>query len=97
MKTPAPRPTDASSNRDRKFNEQIFRNVEISGSCKVWPASTAPEGWIELDGTAISRTAYPQLFTLIGTTYGVGDGSTTFNVPNWAASAPSGGIYIMKA
>lgn len=44
--------------------------------------STAPNGWIKANGAAISRTAYSALFTAIGTTYGAGDGSTTFNLPD---------------
>jgi len=43
---------------------------------------TAPVGWLKCDGLAVSRTAYPELFGIIGTTYGAGDGSTTFNLPN---------------
>lgn len=39
------------------------------------------EGWLDCDGSAVSRTMYPDLFTAIGTTWGVGDGSTTFNLP----------------
>ena len=39
-------------------------------------------GWLLCDGSAIERSAFPQLFRLIGTTYGVGDGSTTFNLPD---------------
>jgi microcystin-dependent protein len=44
--------------------------------------STAPTGWLSCDGAAVSRTTYASLFAAIGTTYGTGDGSTTFNVPN---------------
>ena len=44
--------------------------------------STVPTGSLECDGTAISRTIYADLFSDIGTTYGVGDGSTTFNIPD---------------
>ncbi len=44
--------------------------------------STAPAGWLEANGAAVSRTTYAALFAAIGTTYGVGDGSTTFNVPD---------------
>ena len=40
-----------------------------------------PVGWLECNGQAVSRTTYAELFELIGTTYGVGDGSTTFNLP----------------
>lgn len=43
--------------------------------------STAPAGWLVCDGSAISRTTYADLFAVIGTTYGPGDGSTTFNLP----------------
>lgn len=45
-------------------------------------ASTAPSGWLLCDGSAVSRTTYAALFAAIGTSYGVGDGSTTFNVPD---------------
>ena len=44
--------------------------------------SAAPAGWLMADGTAVSRTTYAALFAAIGTTYGAGDGSTTFNLPN---------------
>lgn len=42
----------------------------------------APTGYLKADGTAVSRTTYATLFTAIGTTFGVGDGSTTFNLPD---------------
>ncbi len=45
--------------------------------------STIPAGYLECDGSAVSRTMYPDLFSAIGTTYGAGDGSTTFNVPDY--------------
>lgn len=44
--------------------------------------NTVPEGFLELDGTAVSRSTYKALFSAIGTTFGAGDGSTTFNLPN---------------
>ena len=44
--------------------------------------STVPSGYLECNGQAVSRTTYATLFSFIGTTYGVGDGSTTFNVPD---------------
>lgn len=43
---------------------------------------TAPEGFLKCDGSAVSRTTYASLFTAIGTLYGTGDGSTTFNLPD---------------
>lgn len=55
--------------------------------------STAPNGHLLCDGSAVSRATYPDLFSVISTTYGVGDGSTTFNLPNAArrVSVGSGG------
>jgi microcystin-dependent protein len=48
----------------------------------TWNASsTVPTGWLECNGAAVSRTTYATLFSAIGTTYGTGDGSTTFNLP----------------
>jgi hypothetical protein len=52
------------------------------GFLGYWPTSTPPEGWLVRDGSAISRTVYAALFAVLGTTYGVGDGSTTFNLPD---------------
>lgn len=45
--------------------------------------STIPANFLECDGSAVSRTTYADLFTVIGTTYGTGDGSTTFNLPDY--------------
>ncbi len=45
-------------------------------------AHDVPEGWLECNGAAVSRTKYARLFKKIGTKYGAGDGSTTFNLPN---------------
>lgn len=52
------------------------------GSIVMWGAAVAPVGYVLCDGAAISRIVYATLFALIGTTYGSGDGTTTFNVPN---------------
>jgi microcystin-dependent protein len=52
------------------------------GDIKYTARSTAPTGWLKANGAAISRTAYADLFAVVGTTYGVGDGFTTFNLPD---------------
>lgn len=52
------------------------------GEVKIWPLATPPTGFLLCDGSAISRTTYANLFALIGTTFGAGDGSTTFNIPD---------------
>jgi len=61
-----------------------------AGSISMYAGSTAPTGYLLCDGSAVSRTTYADLFTAIGTTYGTGDGSTTFNVPNVKGKVPVG-------
>ena len=53
-----------------------------TGMIAPFAMSTAPTGWLECDGSAVSRTTYSDLFAALSTTHGVGDGSTTFNVPD---------------
>ena len=53
------------------------------GSIMLWPETTAPSGWALADGTAKSRTQFAGLFALIATDYGSGDGTTTFNLPDF--------------
>jgi len=60
------------------------------GSIVMYGKSTAPTNWLLCDGTAVSRTTYSDLFTVIGETYGEGDGSATFNVPDMQSSFPIG-------
>lgn len=56
--------------------------VDMIGEIKILAQSSIPSNCLPCNGAAISRTAYPELFAAIGTTYGAGDGSTTFNVPD---------------
>ena len=56
------------------------------GSVFWLAAQTAPEGYLICDGSAVSRTEYADLFAAIGTTFGTGDGSTTFALPNLQAA-----------
>lgn len=53
-----------------------------TGSIIMYGGLSAPPGWLLCDGTAVSRTVYATLFALLGSRFGAGDGSTTFNVPN---------------
>lgn len=55
-----------------------------------YAGATAPTGWLLCNGQAVSRTSYSRLFAAIGTTYGQGDGSTTFNVPDLRECNPVG-------
>jgi microcystin-dependent protein len=59
-----------------------------------YAGSSAPTGYLLCDGTAVSRTTYSALFAIVGTSFGAGDGSTTFNVPNMNGRVPMGaGTY----
>lgn len=66
------------------------RNATPSGVIEMYGAAVAPTGYLLCDGSAVSRTTYASLFAVIGTTWGVGDGSTTFNVPDYRGRAPIG-------
>ena len=62
----------------------VAGNVPVqSGSLIDYCGSSAPDGYLPCDGSAVSRSIYSTLFGAIGTTWGVGDGSTTFNVPDF--------------
>lgn len=63
----------------------------IAGEMKLWPNVTPPAGWLACNGATVSRTQYPNLFNLIGTTFGNGDGSgTTFSLPDMRGRVPVG-------
>ena len=53
-----------------------------AGAVQTFAISSAPTGWLSCDGSAVSRSTYSHLFAAICTTFGTGDGSTTFNVPD---------------
>ena len=55
-----------------------------AGSMMQYAGAAAPSGWLLCNGAAVSRATYAALFAVVGTAYGVGDGSTTFNLPNMA-------------
>ena len=62
----------------------------LTGEIRMYGGSTAPTGWLVCDGSAVSRTTYSALFAIIGTTYGIGDNSTTFNLPNFTSKMVRG-------
>jgi microcystin-dependent protein len=64
--------------------------ISPPGAVMPYAGSSAPSGWLLCDGAAVSRTTYAALFTAIGTTYGAGDGSTTFNLPDLGGRVPAG-------
>lgn len=66
-------------------------SVTPAGVIEAWAGtSSAPNGYLLCDGSAVSRTTYAALFAAIGVTYGSGDGSTTFNVPDFRGRSPVG-------
>lgn len=56
-------------------------------------SKSVPDGWLVCDGTQVSRTTYSDLYTAIGEAFGSGDGSTTFNLPNFEGRFPVGSRY----
>lgn len=66
----------------------------IAGEERFFAGAGVPDGWIEANGAAVSRTVYAALFARVGTTFGVGDGSTTFNLPT--RTVPTGYIACLK-
>ncbi len=71
-------------------NLQDIVNRSEVGAIKPWTKAAAPDGYLLCNGGAVSRTTYADLFAVISTTYGAGDGSTTFNVPNLQGKMPQG-------
>lgn len=86
--------TDTS--RVYQFNNPNWTDVTaslsfgITGEMRLFGGTAAPTGWLMCQGQAISRTTYANLFTAIGTAFGAGDGSTTFNLPDLRGRAPIG-------
>ncbi len=61
-----------------------------AGAMQMWGAASPPNGWLLCNGQAVSRTTYAALFAEYGTTFGSGDGSTTFNLPDMRQRFPLG-------
>ena len=81
---PTPAANDASSKiATTQFVQSALAAVSVfpAGLYGDFAMSSIPTGWLLCDGRAVSRATYPALFSAIGTTYGVGDGTTTFNLP----------------
>jgi len=72
----------------------LVSNSSITGEVKIFAGVNAPEGFFICDGRAVSRTAYARLFSVLGTTHGTGDGSTTFNLPDYRGQFLRGKVDI---
>jgi microcystin-dependent protein len=73
----------------------VVANTSPTGTINMWPTATAPTGFLLCNGATANRITYAALFAVIGTVYGAGDGSTTFNLPNFNNRSPigAGGLY----
>jgi microcystin-dependent protein len=75
--------------------DEAIRSLALSvplrsptGSVTMFAGAAAPAGWLLCDGSVVSRTTYADLFAVVGTSYGAGDGSTTFNLPDMRGRVP---------
>ena len=74
------------------FNGSDLTGIEGIPTATIvpWSSASVPTGFLECDGAAVSRSTYSALYAIVGTTYGAGDGSTTFNTPDLADNVPVG-------
>lgn len=80
----------ARTNLDVPSNSAFALASVPVGFVGYYPGSSPPAGWLKRNGAAVSRTTYAALFAVIGTTFGAGDGSTTFNLPEGRAEFDRG-------
>lgn len=73
-----------------ELNETIKETGVPTGSVTPFAGQSAPSGWLLCNGAAVSRTTYAALYAIIGTTYGSGNGSNTFNLPDLQGRFPLG-------
>lgn len=74
--------------QDEYGNNVIVRLPDWTGQPLLATTATPPDGTLVADGSEVSRASYPELFAKIGTTYGAGDGVTTFALPDWRDEFP---------
>lgn len=78
------------------FEERIKQDIYLVGEVKTYTGSVVPDGWLLCDGSEISRNHYPELFKVIGTTYGSGDGISTFELPEYTDTVSDLNYKIIK-
>lgn len=102
--------TDEKGHRANNSALETFGNIAFLGFVPIgglvaYAGTAPPAGWLNCNGAAVKRRAYAALFSILGTTYGAGDGSTTFNIPTYAQAADifggaspnsSSGIIIIR-
>jgi microcystin-dependent protein len=75
-------PTAGTDATNKTYVDTVSANAAPVGVIFPFAGTSIPSGWLLCNGAAVSRTTYAALFAVIGTTYGSGDGTTTFNLPN---------------
>lgn len=85
-------PTATSGDNSTQIATTAFVQINgtPTGGLMLWPTASPPANWLICNGTAVSRSTYATLFAVVGTTFGVGNGSTTFNLPNYTDRMPIG-------
>jgi len=85
---------DNNTNQEPDIEPSYWQNgipgAEITGVVKQYAGVVAPNGYFICDGSAVSRSTYASLFAVVGTIYGIGDGTTTFNIPDMRTRVPVG-------
>lgn len=82
---------DVSSGVTKKVTAAVLVGAFLpTGLIVPFGSTSAPTGWLVCDGSAVSRTTYATLYALVGTAFGSGDGSTTFNLPDMRGKVPVG-------
>jgi len=87
--------TGATTADGARINLGLGTYLVPTGSLIMWPSNTIPTDWKLCNGAAISRVTYGTLFSLLGTTFGAGDGSTTFNLPDYRNKMPYGADAVV--
>jgi microcystin-dependent protein len=90
LETPEPDESPAATAQLKHLGDQLDELLWPTGDLRFTALSTLPTGWLKCEGQEVSRSTYAALFAAIGTTYGEGDKSTTFNVPNYIERVPMG-------
>ena len=88
--TPTAPTAAVGTNTTQIATTEFVQQAGLIGEIKMWGTASAPTGYLLCNGAAVSRSTYASLFAVYGTTFGSGDGSTTFNLPDFRDRMPIG-------